>query len=41
MAERTEHSEARETFLAIARIEKAHMRTLARSLDLCQEYEIA
>ncbi len=32
MAERTEESEARETFLAVAQAEKGHMRSLARSL---------
>jgi rubrerythrin/rhodanese-related sulfurtransferase len=36
MAEQTEHSEARETFLAIAQAEKGHMRALARSIEKCQ-----
>jgi len=35
MAERTEHSEAREAFLAIAQAEKGHMRALARSIAKC------
>lgn len=39
MAERTEHSEARETFIAIAQVEKAHMRALARAIELCSEQE--
>jgi rubrerythrin/rhodanese-related sulfurtransferase len=36
MAEQTDHSEARETFLAIAQAEKGHMRALARSIEKCQ-----
>jgi rubrerythrin/rhodanese-related sulfurtransferase len=36
MAENTDHSEARETFLAIAQAEKGHMRALARSIEKCQ-----
>jgi rubrerythrin/rhodanese-related sulfurtransferase len=36
MAERTSDSEARETFLALAQAEKAHMRALARSIAQCQ-----
>ena len=39
MAQRTKHSEARETFLAIAQVEKAHMRTLARAIEICCEQE--
>jgi rubrerythrin len=35
MAEQTEHSDARETFLAIAQAEKGHMRALARSIAKC------
>ena len=35
MAEKTEHAEARETFLAIAQAEKGHMRALARSIEKC------
>jgi rubrerythrin/rhodanese-related sulfurtransferase len=37
MAERTADSEARETFLAVAQAEKAHMRALARSIKQCPE----
>jgi sulfur-carrier protein adenylyltransferase/sulfurtransferase len=37
MAERTSDSEARETFLALAQAEKAHMRALARSIAQCPE----
>ena len=37
MAERTDHSEARETFLAIAQVEKAHMRALVRAMADCRE----
>ena len=36
MAEHTDNSEARETFLAIAQAEKGHMRALARSIAKCQ-----
>jgi rubrerythrin len=35
MAEHTDNSEARETFLAIAQAEKGHMRALARSIAKC------
>jgi len=35
MAEQSEHSDARETFLAIAQAEKGHMRALARSIEKC------
>jgi len=37
MAERSENSEARSTFLSIAQAEKAHMRTLTRAIDQCPE----
>jgi rubrerythrin/rhodanese-related sulfurtransferase len=37
MAEHSENSEARSTFLSIAQAEKAHMRTLARAIDQCPE----
>jgi len=37
MAERTADSEVRETFLAIAQAEKAHMRALARSISQCPD----
>jgi rubrerythrin len=37
VAERTADSEARETFLAIAQAEKAHMRALARSIVQCAD----
>ncbi len=36
LAEQTQQSEARETFLAIAQAEKGHMRALARSIEKCQ-----
>jgi rubrerythrin/rhodanese-related sulfurtransferase len=36
MADKTGHSAARETFLAIAQAEKGHMRALARSLEKCR-----
>jgi rubrerythrin len=36
MADRTDDSETRETFQAIAQAEKGHMRALARSLDKCR-----
>ena len=39
MAERIDLSEARETFLTIAQVEKAHMRALARAIAECRENE--
>lgn len=36
MAEQTDNTEATETFLSIAEVEKAHMRTLTRAIDKCQ-----
>ena len=39
MAERTDHPDAKETFLTIAQVEKAHMRTLARAIEICCEQE--
>ncbi len=37
MAERSDNSEARSTFLSIAQAEKAHMRALTRALGQCPE----
>jgi rubrerythrin len=39
MAERTDHPDAKETFLTIAQVEKAHMRDLARAIEFCCEQE--
>jgi rubrerythrin len=37
MAERTDNSEAREAFTAIAQAEKGHMRVLVRAMGQCFE----